>query len=126
MKSYFAVALLASAVVGRGENNGNGGENALTYSMDIGLDAGWSMNLHLYNAFANDINEFHGDVELSFAEDPAISQFNEFGFCLNRVDTDIWDCLKARATLSESNSNDIIQKSVFKLFDVNTTDLGSS
>ena len=81
------------------------------------------MDLHFYNAYANDINEFHGDVELRFPAAARNSAFNELGFCINRVGTDLWDCLKARATLSEANSNDIIQKSVFKLFDVNTTDL---
>ena len=38
----------------------------MTYSLNTIASDDWSIDLHFYNDFANDINEFHGDVEISF------------------------------------------------------------
>ena len=108
MYSKFAVALLASLVAAKGDNNGNGRDNAVSNSMSIGLD---TVYVHLYNArVRNDDGtytyELHGDFGIDADE---VERRFMYGFCLRPntpdddgsgyVSTD-WDCMTVKVDLN--------------------------
>ena len=109
MYSKFAVALLASLVAARGDDNGVGRENAVSHTMSIGND---TVYVHLYNARVSNGDgtytyEFHGDFGIDAA---SISRRFMYGFCIRPnippsdgsgvIETE-WDCMTVKVDLSE-------------------------
>ena len=69
MYTKFAVALLAPLIAAKGDNNGVGRDNAITYQVD--LDTNTATFVNLYNARRKEQDgsytyELHGDFEISF------------------------------------------------------------
>ena len=111
MYSKFAVALLASLVAAKGDNNGINRENAMSYAIDLNDDT--SINIHLYNARVLNGDgtftyEFHGDFGIDASQ---ISRKWLYGFCLrpnvtddSGVNTGEWDCMAVKVDLRDGTN----------------------
>ena len=107
MYTKFAVALLASLVAAKGDNNGNGRDNAVSHTIELNSD---TVYVHLYNARVSNGDgtftyELHGDFGI---DADAFERRFMYGFCLRPntplddgsgvVQTD-WDCMTVKVDL---------------------------
>ena len=83
----------ASLVQARGNNSGDGEENAIETILDDTFK--WTYTLHTYNEEGADGENFlHGELLMTFPTTNFYST-QEFGFCMD-LKNNLWDCVKIR------------------------------
>ena len=100
MFKSFTLALLSAVAIAKGNNDGSSGDNAITTNL-IDNDQ-YSLDVHTYNAETRDINEFHGDLEMTIKTGSSSNQ--EFGFCM-KLDG-LWDCMSVMTNLDPEKIED--------------------
>jgi len=93
MFKSFTLAVLPFVVLGKGENDGSNGENAVTTKL-MDTDK-FTLNLHHYNSSSGSFSEFHGDLDLVIKTGAISNQ--EYGFCFMK--TDMYDCMSVMTNL---------------------------
>ena len=100
MFKSFTLALLSAVAIAKGNNDGSSGDNAITTNLIDNEQ--YSLDVHTYNAETRDINEFHGDLEMTIKTGSSSNQ--EFGFCMNL--DGLWDCMSVMTNLDPEKIED--------------------